>query len=48
MATARSNGGAAGTQSAALTFGGNDGTNMVTNTEEWTGTALATRTITTS
>ena len=40
--------GSAGTQTLALAFGGEPPPTGLTATEEWTGTALATRTITTS
>jgi hypothetical protein len=47
MSTARGELGGAGTQSAGLGFGGYT-TAKTGVTEEWTGAALATRTITTS
>jgi len=48
LATARQTLAGAGTQPAALAFGGSTGDGGLNNTEEWTGTALATRTITAS
>ena len=48
MGTARYNLGGAGTQSLGVAFAGNPGPAVTNVTEEWTGTALATRTITTS
>jgi hypothetical protein len=46
MSTARSNLGEAGTQASALAFGGTPG--VLTATEEWTGSAPTTVTITAS
>jgi hypothetical protein len=48
LATARSRLAGNGTQAAALASTGFNNTTQVANTEEWTGTALATRTITVS
>jgi hypothetical protein len=48
LATARNLMGSAGSQTAALAFGGNDNTTPIVNTEEWTGQALLTKTITVS
>jgi hypothetical protein len=48
LATARQTLAGAGTQPAALAFGGSTGAGGLNNTEEWTGAALTTRTITTS
>jgi hypothetical protein len=48
LATARSGMAAAGTQSLALSAGGNNGPGQSTIVEEWTGTQLTTRTITSS
>jgi hypothetical protein len=47
MITARRDLAGAGTQTAGLAFGGANGA-TVTNTEAWTGSVLATRTLTTS
>ena len=48
LATARSSLGTAGSQTLSLGFGGNNGTTSSAATEEWTGTSVQVRTITTS